>query len=288
MSKTKLLMMLSSCIIIAATAQETKNLLPAGDGENIAVLGKNWQGFIQITDTDKKSGQGAILIDRVAMIRNKTLIPIDSSKTYVISGWLKSKNPEQLSRGLLDVRYYTADKKAIKPRSVQPASSVSELVKATGKGATELLVKRNKWPRAPRGILAIVFNAKDDLSDLPNFELGRIKKYSYSREGYKITLSKPLTKDYPAGCKVRLHRYLDYPRVGSNSISADKWTNMNFTIGSGAPKKYKIWPGAKYMQIALLNQYKGYPKPLPKDAKPPQLLIDDLSVTELIKEDAVK
>ncbi len=287
MLKSKILIMLSSYMIFAANAQETKNLLPGGDGEDVSVFNKNWKGFIKLTDTDQHAGKGALLIDRIAMVRNKTLIPIDRSKTYLISGWFKSKVPEQLSRTLLDVRYYTADKKTIKPRSVQPASNVSELAQAAEKGATELLVTKNKWPRASRGILAIAFNAKEDLSDLPNFEFARIKKYTYADEGYKVTLYKPLTEGYPTGTKVRLHRYIDYPRVYSNNVPA-KWIQMSFTIGPDASKKHQFWPGAEYMQIVVFNHYKGYPKHLPKDELMPQLLVDDISVTEVLKKETTK
>ncbi len=318
MLKSKLLIMLSSCMIFAATAQETKNtqsgadgennaqetkstqsgadgensaqeaknLIPAGDGEDVLALRKNWGGYIKCTDTDQHSGKGAILIDRAASVMTKTFIPIDSDKTYLISGWFKSKDPEQLSRIYFDVRYYTADKKAIKPRSVQPASNVSELARAAEKGATELLVTKNKWPRAPHGILAVAFNAKEDLSDLPNLEFARIKKYTYADEGYKITLSKPLTNAYPAGSKVRLHRYRNYQGISKNRLPADKWTQVSFTIGSGASKKYQFWPGAKYIKFSLANRYSGKPKS--KDAQQPQLLVDDISVTEVLKEEAAK
>jgi hypothetical protein len=299
MKKMTLSLFLAATTSIAAMAQapesaskdEAKpsspvNLFKAGDGEDKALFKKTWVGYLDITTDDKHSGEAAIRMYKVgSCLAQKILIKIDPEKEYIISGWFKSANPEELSRVLMDIRFYTANKKMINARSILPLSSENPLLADAKAGDKELLVAADNWPDRSKlkGGAAIVFDAKEDKSDLPNFSFNRLKKYDLTDKGYKLGLKKPLKKAYPKGTLVRLHKYLDYPRQHRNNLPA-KWTKLTFKLSKIPPRRRPertVWKGAEYMSFCIMNQYKNYPKPLPEGQAPPILLIDDLSIVEV-------
>jgi len=262
---------------------KAEDLLKCGDGED-AALTKKWAGYVRQYKADAHSGAACMIFPRISSAGSPNYVEIDPSKTYEISGWFRSLKPGQPSRVLLDVRFYTADKKAIKPRSVRPASKVCKLLADAPKGAKEVKVAPSDWPKLG-SLHVIVFNAKEDLSDLPNFEYARFGAQPKKTDGgYIVTLEKPLPKAYPAGTGVRLHRYLDYPRVWNRTLPA-KWTRMSFKVAAkpvpGSRGRNYFWPGAKYMRVVILHQYTKYPKRLPEGEESPVLLADDITLTEV-------
>ena len=81
----------------AAVAPPTtpgENLLRHGDGENPASF-IGWSGFTRRQTADVHSGIGAFLLDRIDMVTAPGAYPLDSSRTYEVSGFFKSGHPEQ-------------------------------------------------------------------------------------------------------------------------------------------------------------------------------------------------
>jgi len=261
---------------------EPADLLGCGDGEDAAVV-KKWGGYVRQYREDAHSGLASFQLPREGTVGSPNFVEIDPSKTYEISGWFKSQKSGQPSRVLLDVRYYTEDKQAIKPRSVRPVSSVSVLQVDAPEGTKELKVAKSDWPKRGR-LQVIVFNAKKDLSDLPNNEYADFSALRETDSGYIVTLKKPLPKAYPAGTGVRLHRYLDYPRVWANKVPQE-WTRLSLRVAAdpvpGSHGRNYFWPGAKYIRVKVLHQYTNYPKRLPEGEEPPSLLFDDITVKEV-------
>lgn len=98
------------------------------------------------------------------------------------------------------------------------------------KGAKSLTVKdASKWKKGKHDYVA--FNAKNDMSDIPNFELaGKITKIEKTGDVYTISFARPLRKAYPAGTKVRQHR------AGGTYI---------YTKYGKTPKEWASWKGKK-------------------------------------------
>ena len=265
---------------------EPGNLLQSGDGENAATV-KKWVGPIRQYTKDAHTGKACLHLPKPSIARARDWIEVDPSKTYELSGYFRSLNPKQPSRMLLDIRFYDADKQAIRPRTVRPVSSVSPLLADAPEGATSITVAKADWPKkAP--LQALAFNAKEDLSDLPNSNFAGFSELRRTDAGIVIELAKPLDRAYPAGTGVRLHLYMNHPRIATNAVP-EQWTRYAFMFNSRPlPKvgnRNAIWPGTKYMGVTILHQYAGYPKKLPEGEEPPQLLFDDIKLRTVVLED---
>lgn len=106
----------------------------------------------------------------------------------------------------------------------------------------------------------VAFNAKADLSDLPNRELAAVGN-SIEKKGdvWVVTLKTPLKKAYAAGTSVREHGNGGYVYVQAGvKIGAD-WKTVTGTITGINPLKNggsykKFWPGTVTIRpILLLN-----------------------------------
>jgi hypothetical protein len=81
--------------------------------------------------------------------------------------------------------------------------SFTELTKSAKKGDKVVFLKNSSaWKTGKYYVAA--FNAQKDYSDIPNFD---IVSGCMKNENNKITLRRSLKKNYPAGTKVRQHRY---------------------------------------------------------------------------------
>lgn len=256
-----------------------ENLLEGGDAEDYNQFVK-WDGIIKYNTSDSHSGKASYEFSGEGLGHSSNYIPIDYYKTYEISGWFKSLTPEQLPRVLYDIRYYTEDKRPITPNSIAPVTSTSTLAKAAEEGDKTIYIKAKDWKEHPLAS-TLVFNAKEDLSDLPSFDFHPFKSVKLNESGYEVELKKPLGSDYPAGTGVRLHRYLDHPRVVLNPVPTE-WTRCSKRISAkvqnGGRQQDKFWPGAKFMKVTIIHQYRKYPKKLPAGEEPPGMLMDDLEL----------
>ena len=128
--------------------------------------------------------------------------------------------------------------------------TLTELAEPVVKGATSFKVKdASKWvkPSAKgRRNLCAVFNAKEDLSDLPNFSGSGLIE-SVSPDGV-VTLRKgvSLTRDYPAGTKVRQHYDDESFGIGTLYLrAAPTWKTAAIIVNPPAPGEFiytkNIW-----------------------------------------------
>lgn len=268
--------------VLATSVFAQENLLKHGGAEDAADV-KAWGGHTRLYTEDAHSGEACFHLPHIGSVSAPGHVEIDPTKTYELSGWFRSLNPKQPSRMLLDIRFLDADQAPIKPRSIHPFSGVSTLVAGVAEGAQEVTVAAGDWPLKGT-LLALVFNAREDLSDLPNHEFARVKALRKAEDGCAVELTKPLPQSYPAGTSVRLHRYLDYPRVVTNAVPTE-WTRFAFRVAAepvpGGRKNDYFWPGARYMEIKIIHHYTHYPKPLPEGEETPELLFDDITLKEI-------
>lgn len=264
--------------LIAGSASAAENLLKGGDGEDPVLTGK-WHVGARQNLTDKKSGNASMEVAVRDWIYSPEMIEVDLSKTYKLSGFFKTADGKPATV-LFGARFYTADKKEIGPLSVLPMPGTeTTLAAAAKKGDTALKIASTTWTLRPPFLYGVAFNAKDDLSDLPNNDTALITKVDGGKASGELILKEELTADYPAGVKVRMQRYFDY--VVANVKVSGEWQEISMTFSGealrGAPVEGKFWNGTKYMRVhAGLNS----------DRKPDdcaRILIDDVTIVVVEK-----
>ena len=105
------------------------------------------------------------------------------------------------------IRFYDQKNRLIWPHTVNPVAGTETVLTLPAKCNSNFIVVKDagKWLKSGAGI--VVFNARKDFSDLPNFEVAyTIKKISKVAEGFRIDFSGKVNKDYAAGTMVRQHR----------------------------------------------------------------------------------
>jgi len=159
----------------------------------------------------------------------KKKIKVDPAKKYQMSVKVKQfgEKPAYTRIGFIP---YDAKGRIIDPKqgSNNTKGSLTTLAAAIAKGAKSLTVKdASKWKKGPHHFVA--FNAKEDMSDIPNFNLaGTITKIEKTGDVYTITFTKALEKAYSAETMVRQHR------SGGTYI---------YTQGGNSPKAWADWKG---------------------------------------------
>jgi hypothetical protein len=192
----------------------------------------------------------------------KKKIKVDPAKKYVISVKLKQtgEKPVKVWIGFVPT---TEKGRFIAPANVcNSNASMTTLAESAVKGTKTIKVKdASKWKKGRHYYIA--FNAKKDMSDLPNFGLSSmISKI----EQNTITLTSPLKKAYPADTQVRQHR------SGGTYV---------YTKSGDVPKEWKVWKGRS---VKKGNFRKGtYIQPvvlfrIPKDGS---VIFDEIVVEEL-------
>lgn len=191
-------------------------------------------------------GDASFTFCKPGMFKAKEMIKIDPAKKYVFSGEVR-KNPNAPTAMFYPgFELFDKDKKLIDGLSVSIISgTATTMTKAAKAGDTMITVKNGvRW--LARSWYYVAFNA----GPLPHREFGGAVK-AVKRVGnvWNVTLSKPLTKDYPAGTKVRLQGMGGYFYVGSMT-PGDAWktfgTNAISGVSADRVVKGKFWPGTVY------------------------------------------
>ena len=189
---------------------------------------------------------------------SKQAITVDPAKKYQISGEFRTKAGTKPSV-YFGFAPYNAKGQPITCASIcVTPDTATEVAADAPKGSKSILVKdASKWKTASPYAL-IVFNAKGDFSDLPNYSYISIVKNGRAQEGefWKLTLKTPLKADVKAGTKVRQHSMGSaYIYTGGGFLLPEKWVARKGTI-SGMAKNTnpvnKFWPGTKTVRILIL------------------------------------
>lgn len=245
---------ISAVFPIALNAQ---NLIKNGDAEADI---SNWnKSQVQVITESPHSGKNCFKT-LTQNIESAEAIPVDTAKTYKISGWFKSADDKKtnLYFGLMPL---DADKKQIQVSFVNVlAGSEAELAEPCKAEDTILKVKdASKWIIKDK-YNRVAFEADNSgaFKDLPNSKItSSIVKVEQKGNLWEVTLEKPCGKAYPANTPVRIQRdggtYM-YPVLSMNFQSPD-WKEFTAQVKglakSGGPAA-QFWPGTKFVKIIIL------------------------------------
>lgn len=211
-------------------------------------------------------GDGVLNVESQTMMTSAKRFEIDPEKTYTIKFSVRAPEVKGKSASLIYAGFAVYDKNG---RFISQTNcdaipdTMTEIVSDVKKGDTLLIVKDGSHFRKANDVI-VVSGAKEDLSDLPNFNIltTGIKNIEKSDNVWKITVNKPLAKDAKAGTSVRLHRAGAYLYAAGRKAVGKEWVIM-----SGSTKGSKIgswksscWPPhavrAEFIILANWNKEK--------------------------------
>lgn len=253
--------------LLGTTFANAENILKNGDGENAQSVAL-WGGNTVQNTKEKKAGNASMESNFAngSWALSPEFIEIDPAKTYKVSGFFKAGDNNPRLKLFLSTYFYKADKTSINPYSVLPTADTAAVLREELKSTdTVLKIEKNDSWKMVKGLLyAVVFNAKGDLSDLPNPEFAPISKIEEKDSMLEITFPKPIGRNYPAGTKIRMHRYLD-PASKSIELNSEDWTECSFVINDK-----NIYPGTKFFKLIVYTPEKGR-----------TLLFDEIKIEEV-------
>lgn len=256
-------MKIKSIIAAAVFAIPTlyaENLIVGGDAES----GNAFTGKTLSKVTEKPyAGKASFRVTGKVTTVKTGLIPIDATKNYRLSGMLRSLDDNKRSVACFGITMYDVNRKPIYKTAVWVIPGTeTELVTDAPKGTMELLVKdASKWNKRRTVRSQVAFNAKTDLSDLPNFAytslVSRVKRADDGKN-WIVKFDRPLPQAYPAGTIVRQHNYgasLDCC-LAWRAVPAT-WTKYSAEIKGtatlGTAPNNQFWQGTKYVSIYIFN-----------------------------------
>ena len=237
----KVLSVFAFLLLFSVGAKEV-NLLKNGDFSRYKV---NW-----VTDGKvKEEGKSGVLILTAKNNRafSRQVMDIDRTKdTLQITADVSADKPVQIYFGLIP-----ADKnwKEFYFRNTGIVAGTFTVLAENLVKNSDKVVLKGIVPFKKSGYLA--FNAKADNSDLPNFQLERIKSVSTENGNTVITLAKRIRRSYPAGTAVRCH--VDGPTYIYSSVLRKGFPGKVKASGTvGAASKIKFRPGTAGVKVCIL------------------------------------
>ena len=168
----------------------------------------------------QKTDDGLLIKGRAMLTTAK--FTVDLEKEYTVQVEASAKQPDGKSSWIL-VGYdvFNKDGKQITSSHVGVLKdTLTSVVEDAPKGATVIKLKDASKYRKAAAVLA--FDAKEDFSDLPNFDISpAVKDIAKKDDVWEITLSSPLKKDIKAGTAVREHGMGGYLYVATPNVKAD-------------------------------------------------------------------
>lgn len=206
---------------------------------------------------DGRTGDLALKLDQRRVRLPSEPIPIDPNGTYEIRAFFKAVPGSEETRGLLGVTYLDKDGQPIAGFEVHAFPDTQTiLTQPSQAGDTEVFLEEvpSAWP--DEGNLAIAFDARDDLSDIPNRNSYRIESSEPEGTGLRLHLREPLNTSFPAGTKVRCHGLANHAMAHFEASS--HWEAHGVVISGlaspGDPRedlRSQFWPGTVAIQARL-------------------------------------
>ena len=219
----------------------------------------NWQGSRKVLKDEHSSNFFFVQKGgkRKRCGTNSHLFPVDSTKTYEISGWFKATAPEaKLVFGLL---VYNKEKRSITSTNINEVKgTLTELIAPCEPGSKILKVKdASKWKASKLSYkYAVAFAPK---KGLPDFDIAEgITLVEKIDNGYLVHLSNPCWFKYQAGTKIV------QTKSGNNGIYVacvpvpGKWTKFSGIIKGEvkALSSKSWWSGTKYARVTIISRFK--------------------------------
>ena len=192
-------------------------------------------------------------------IITKRSFAVDPEAVYEISGMFRTPAGQaKLTYFDLGFSPVDADGRVIDGTAVLcKQDSLTVLAEDVKAGAKSVKIKKApNWFN--NGFIA--FNAREDLSDLPNRENVWFRKPQVQGEFIILPLVKPLKKGYAAGTKVRCHGQGALWTVCHGYQAPKEWTKFSGKIKGMAKaggKNNMWWPGTERAKVFILVQVKS-------------------------------
>ena len=124
---------------------------------------------------------------------------------------------------------------------VAPGETMTQLVQPTTEKQNFIIVKNNpKWLELyKKGFGVVAFNARQDLSDLPNSKFStKITDIIPAGENLKVTFEKSLYEEFPAGTNVRLHKTSGFYKTIEHVLPNREWRRIGGVIEAPSNVEY--------------------------------------------------
>lgn len=264
-----------TCLLPAAANAE--NLFPNGDFED-PISGKQWVPAGIHYGEEKHSGDFSMRIPKMSrdFVISSEFIEVDPASSYRLNAFVKVPSEGRHTEVQMGLRYYDQAQNEITPTSVRPVpGSDAVLESAAAEGTQVVQVKTDQWPSDP--LMSIVFDTKEDYSDLPNLSGVRVTGVSQNGAVTEVKLKEPLPSSYPAGTPVRLHHYTDY--ANHSFQASDQWEEQTLTIQGeaqpGLPSAKEFWNKTRFVKVFF---FPGIDAEV--GDRSVELLIDDVTLTK--------
>ncbi len=204
--------------------------------------------------------------DGVLNVKKQTRIfsakfDIDPSKKYTLKFSCRTVNAEKDGdRSLIFAGFAVFDKNGREINSYHSSvvpNTMTEVVEDAPKGAKVIKLKDCSKFKKPYGTLAA--DAKEDLSDLPNFNfLGYISDFASKDGVWEVSLLYPLNRPVKAGTVVREHMRGGYLYTAGVKTAGKDWITMSGTITGMSKGSWngRVWPaGAVKARVVILSNW---------------------------------
>ncbi len=176
-------------------------------------------------------------------------IPVDPAKNWEFTADIQGDSDR------LDIFLYQYDQKErrIGPFHLNAVKGTETplTIPAEQGGQSFIVADASKWDVPAQGNI-VVFDAKADLSDLPNFQIEYyVSKVTRQENGFLVEMNRPLSRSYAAGTLVRLHQ--DGGHLGwSLTLPAQKEFRqlIEAAVEDAAPPNH-MWKGAAFVRLAV-------------------------------------
>ena len=202
---------------------------------------------------------------------------VDLTKKYTLKLSAKAVNPQGKDTSYVFAGFNVFDKNGRQIGSLNAnvmAGTLTEVAADAEKGSKTITVKDASKFKTGK---VIVGNAKEDLSDLPNYNfIGDVKAVEQTGDVWEVTLARPITKPLKAGTAIREHSRGGFIyTAGAKHVGAD-WTIMQGKITGqklGA-WTWSVWPaGTASAQVLILANW-ATPKDLDTEIKDITLTVE--------------
>ncbi|MBQ9336632.1 MAG: hypothetical protein IJS14_04975 [Lentisphaeria bacterium] len=175
--------------------------------------------WLQKSPNIQKTDDGLLIKGRAMLYTAK--FAVDPAKTYTVKFEASSKQADgKPSWVLIGFDVYGKDGKQITSSHVGALKgTLTTVVEDAPKGATVIKLKDASKFRKVSAVVA--FDAKEDFSDLPNYNIAAVKDIAKNGDVWEITLAKPLAQDVKAGTSVREHGMGGYLYTATPNVKAE-------------------------------------------------------------------
>lgn len=254
-------LMLAALMFPFCLCAQNPNLVKNGDGEAGTA---NWNAPALAASPDAAHSGAGGFKTLSASVNSIEAIPVDTAKTYKLSGFFKSADDKKVNLyfGLMP---YDAKNVPIYCHNINPVPDTdTELAEACQKGDTVLKIKdAGKWGAIKKTmVIACNTDPSGEYKDLPNRDLIMdITKIEFNGKSWEVTLAKECGKALPSGTNIRLHLMggtFIYPSI-KTGFNSPGWVELGGTIKDCTKSgriDTKFWPGTKSVRV-LISSYDG-------------------------------